>query len=116
MTQHHDVHVVVEPERHSWKVAQGRRTLSHHRTRTGAVNAATREARRDRISPGARPRVWPPPSSRRALHIFTNYRRLLFRPTFVPFCEHRDLVDCAAGDDVQDFLVGTRKGQVVGIP
>jgi len=40
----------------------------------------------------------------------------LFRPTFVPFCEHRDLVDCAAGDDVQDFLVGTRKGQVVGIP
>ena len=40
----------------------------------------------------------------------------LFRPTFVPFCEHRDPVDCAAGDDVQDFLVGTRKGEVVGIP
>jgi len=49
MTKQHDVHVVAEPERHRWKVRQGRRTLSHHRTQTGAVNAARREARRDRV-------------------------------------------------------------------
>jgi hypothetical protein len=59
MTKQHDVHVVAEPERHSWKVTQGRRTcppkprrrrtLSHHRTQGGAVNAARREARRDRV-------------------------------------------------------------------
>jgi hypothetical protein len=49
MTTHHDVHVVAEPERHRWRVTQGRRTLSHHRTQTGAVNAAKRETRRDRV-------------------------------------------------------------------
>ena len=49
MTKHRDVHVVAEPERQSWKVTQGRRTLSHHRTQTGAVSAAKCEARRDRV-------------------------------------------------------------------
>jgi len=49
MTTHHDVHVVAEPDSTRWKVKQGRRTLSHHRTQMGAVKAATREARRDRV-------------------------------------------------------------------
>lgn len=49
MTKHHDVHVVAEPDSTGWKVRQGRRTLSHHHTQTGAVKAATREARRDRV-------------------------------------------------------------------
>src|SRR5579864_955778 len=40
----------------------------------------------------------------------------LFRPTLIPFCEHRDLVHCSASDDVQRLLIGTREGQVVGIP
>ena len=40
----------------------------------------------------------------------------LFRPTLIPCCEHRDLVHCSASDDVQRLLVGTREGQVVGIP
>ena len=44
-----DVHVVAEPERDGWRVTQGRRTLSHHRTQAGAVDAATREATRDRV-------------------------------------------------------------------
>jgi hypothetical protein len=49
MTTHHDVHVVAEPDSIGRKVKQGRRTLSHHRTQIGAVKAATREARRDRV-------------------------------------------------------------------
>lgn len=40
----------------------------------------------------------------------------LFRAPLVPFCEHRHLVNGAAGDNIQDFLVGTRKGEVVWIP
>ena len=48
MTKHHDVHVVTNRPRR-WKVTQGGRTLSHHRTQTGAVSAAKREARRDRV-------------------------------------------------------------------
>jgi hypothetical protein len=49
MTTHHDVHVVAEPDSTGWRVKQGGRTLSHHRTQMGAVKAATREARRDRV-------------------------------------------------------------------
>src|SRR5258708_7439359 len=45
-----------------------------------------------------------------------NAKSRLFRPTLIPFCEHRDLVHCSASDDVQRLLVGTREGQVVGIP
>lgn len=42
------MHVVPEPGR-GWKVRQGRRTLSHHRTQGNAVRAAKREARRDLV-------------------------------------------------------------------
>ena len=49
MTRHHDVHVSADPDRRSWKVAQGGRTLSNHRTQTTAVNAGKRRARRDQV-------------------------------------------------------------------
>ena len=49
MTTPHDVHVVAESGNTGWKVKQGGRTLSHHRTQMGAMKAATREARRDRV-------------------------------------------------------------------
>ena len=60
MTTHHDVHVfrlrsrlrrtgVADAERRNWKVAQGGRTLSNHRTQTTAVNAGKRRARRDHV-------------------------------------------------------------------
>ena len=49
MTTPHDVPVVAESGSTGWKVKQGSRTLSRHRTQMGAVKAATREARRDRV-------------------------------------------------------------------
>jgi hypothetical protein len=49
MTRHHDVHVTADPDRAAWKVTQGGRTLSHHRTQTNAVNAGKRRSRRDHV-------------------------------------------------------------------
>ena len=49
MTEHHDVHVFADPDRCPWKVAQGGRTLSNHRTQHAAVNAGKRRARRDQV-------------------------------------------------------------------
>jgi hypothetical protein len=45
MTRQHDVHVIVNRVRR-WKVTQGGRTLSNHRTQHAAVGAARRAARR----------------------------------------------------------------------
>jgi len=45
MTNRHDVHVIVNRVRR-WKVRQGGRTLSNHRTQRAALAAARRAARR----------------------------------------------------------------------
>ena len=45
MKKRRDVHVSANPVRH-WKVTQGGRTLSTHRTQETAVTAARRVARR----------------------------------------------------------------------
>ena len=49
MRRHHDVHVCADPQRNQWKVRQGRRTLSCHRTQLNAMIAARRAARRSRV-------------------------------------------------------------------
>jgi Uncharacterized protein conserved in bacteria (DUF2188) len=46
--QRRDVHVIAKRVRR-WKVTQGGRTLSHHRTQETAVTAARRAARRSRV-------------------------------------------------------------------
>jgi len=48
MTRQRDVHVVAKRVRR-WKVTQGGRTLSNHRTQETAVTAARRVARRHRV-------------------------------------------------------------------
>ena len=48
MTSRHDVHVIVNRVRR-WKVTQGGRTLSNHRTQRTALSAARRAARRHRV-------------------------------------------------------------------
>jgi hypothetical protein len=48
MTNRHDVHVVVNRVPR-WKVTQGGRTLSHHRTQRTALRAARRAARVHRV-------------------------------------------------------------------
>ena len=48
MTSRHDVHVIVNRVRR-WKVTQGGRTLSNHRTQRTALGAARRAARRHRV-------------------------------------------------------------------
>jgi hypothetical protein len=45
----HDVHVIADPERSRWKVEQGGRTVSNHRTQSNAVKAARRKAKRTRV-------------------------------------------------------------------
>ena len=49
MRRHHDVHIVVGSNRGIWKVTQGGRTLSRHRTQRTAVTIGTRRARHDRV-------------------------------------------------------------------
>jgi len=49
MTRSHDVHVTADRDRAVWKVTQGGRTLSNHRTQRTAVSAGTRRARRDHV-------------------------------------------------------------------
>ena len=44
-----DIHVYADSIHHRWTVAQGGRTLSHHRTQMAAVNAGRRHARRARV-------------------------------------------------------------------
>jgi hypothetical protein len=46
MTRRRDVHVIRNRVRGGWKVTQGGRTLSNHRTQETAVTAAKRVARR----------------------------------------------------------------------
>ncbi len=48
MKRRHDVHVTGHRVRR-WKVTQGGRTLSNHRTQKTALTAATRVARRSRV-------------------------------------------------------------------
>ena len=48
MSSRHDVHVIVNRVR-CWKVTQGGRTLSNHRTQRTALSAARRAARRHRV-------------------------------------------------------------------
>jgi len=48
MTSRHDVHVIVNRVR-CWKVTQGGRTLSNHRTQQTALRAARRAAKRHRV-------------------------------------------------------------------
>jgi uncharacterized protein DUF2188 len=48
MTSRHDVHVNAKRVQR-WKVTQGGRTLSYHRTQEAAVAAARRAARRSRV-------------------------------------------------------------------
>ena len=48
MTRRRDVHVIGNRVR-SWKVTQGGRTLSNHRTQETALTAARRVARRHRV-------------------------------------------------------------------
>jgi hypothetical protein len=48
MTRRRDVHVSVNRVRR-WKVTQGGRTLSNHRTQETALTAARRVARRHRV-------------------------------------------------------------------
>ena len=48
MTRRHDVHVTGHRVRR-WRVTQGSRTLSSHRTQKTALTAATRVARRSRV-------------------------------------------------------------------
>ena len=47
MRRRRDVHVVANAARSRWKVTQGRRTLSDHRTQEIAVTAARRVAKRN---------------------------------------------------------------------
>ena len=49
MKRRRDVHVAASEVRSGWKVTQGGRTLSNHRTQTTAVTAARRVARRNGV-------------------------------------------------------------------
>ena len=49
MTRRRDVHVIRNRVRGGWKVTQGGRTLSNHRTQETALTAARRVARRHRV-------------------------------------------------------------------
>jgi Uncharacterized protein conserved in bacteria (DUF2188) len=48
MTRRHDVHVIANRVR-KWKVTQGGRTVSNHRTQETAMTAARRTARRSGV-------------------------------------------------------------------
>ena len=49
MAEKHDVHVTKNVSGAKWRVSQGGATLSTHRTQSHAVDAARREAKRDRV-------------------------------------------------------------------
>ena len=49
MARKHDVHVSKSVGGSSWKVSKGGSTLSTHRTQSNAIDAARREAKRDRV-------------------------------------------------------------------
>jgi hypothetical protein len=49
MAKKHDVHVTKTPGGARWRVSQGGETISTHNTQSNAVDAARREAKRDRV-------------------------------------------------------------------
>jgi Uncharacterized protein conserved in bacteria (DUF2188) len=49
MSKRPDIHVFADSVHYRWDVAQGGRTLSHHRTQMAAVDAGKRRARRDQV-------------------------------------------------------------------
>lgn len=49
MAKRRDVHVIAKRDQEGWKVMQGHRTLSNHRTQRTAINAERRLAKRNSV-------------------------------------------------------------------